>query len=131
MPTITQTIRTYEVLFSHNVSGNPPRHSQTPFLHLRFDAPTAKDNLLILSFVLEEASLFTGDVTRLANGSYRLSARVLVGRLPTYIDLLRNEKPVSLRADYAAEPVAGQTVPLSNFVLFTGPEPPGEGPGEP
>ena len=130
MPSFIQPIRTYEVLFDHSrqSTGKTPAHSQTPFIYLRFDTKTAKDNLFILGFVADEQSISTGELTRIANGAYRLSARIMFSRLATYLDLLRYEKPISIRVDYEAEPATGQSVALTNFVLFTGPEPLGEGP---
>jgi hypothetical protein len=129
MPTLQQPIRDYALLFSHNRTANqPPVHARTRFIHIHFGNDPARLNLLILGFVPDATSATTGEVTKLTNGTYRVSARVLVADYAAYVDLLRYEKPVLIRVDYDPEPAVGQSAPVRDFTLFTGPEPLGEGP---
>ena len=129
MPILQQPIRDYALLLSHNrTADQPPVHSRTRFIHIRFGPDPAKPNLLILGFVPDAASATTGEITKLTNGTYRASARVPVADYPAYVDLLRHEQPVLLRLDYETEPATGQSAPIRDFTLFTGPEPLGEGP---
>lgn len=128
MPTLQQPIRDYTLNFSHNRTANqPPVHARTRFIHVRFGTDVNKLNLLILSFITDTQSVTTGDIVKLPNGTYRVSARIPLTEISLYTDLLRNEQPVSVHIEYKTEPVVGQSVPLDGFSLFTGPEPLGEG----
>lgn len=132
MPVLQQPIRDYALLFSHNKTANqPPVHARTRFIHIHFGNDLAKLNLLILGFVPDVSSASTGEITKLTNGTYRVSTRVPVADYLAYVDLLRHEKPVSIRLDYDSEPAVGQLAPVRDFTLFTGPESLGEGPKDP
>ena len=129
MPTLQHPIRDYTVHFTHNKTANqPPVHARTRFIHIRFGTDPTRLNLLILGFVADASSVSTGDMVNLPNGTYRVSARVPVADFGAYLDLLRNEQPVSVWLDYVTEPERNQLMPLTQFSLFTGPEPLGEGP---
>lgn len=129
MPSSQYLIQRYNVHFDHiRGTGNPVQHSRTRFLHLRFAGSGNTSNLFILSFIADANSADTGDLTRLPNGTFRLSARLPLSEFAAYYDLLRNEQPLSIWIDYSAEPLVNQPVPLLNFSLFSGDEPLGEGP---
>ena len=129
MPTLLQPVRDYSLTFEHTRgTAQPTVHSRTRFIHVRFGTDVNNLNLLILGFIADAPSATTGDIVKVANGTYRVSARIPVGEFPAYTDLLRNEQPVSVRIDYKTEPAAGQSVVLDSFAFFTGTEPPGEGP---
>ncbi|GAB2528501.1 hypothetical protein [Spirosoma aerophilum] len=132
MPSSQYLIQRYNVHFDHTRgTGSPVQHSRTRFLHLRFAGSGNKpNNLFILSFIPDATFADTGDLTKLANGAYRMSARLPLSEFAAYYDLLRNEQPLSVWFEYGTEPAVGQTVPLLNFSLFSGDEPLGEGPAD-
>jgi hypothetical protein len=131
MPSSQYQIQSYTVHFDHTRrTDTPVHHSRTRFLHLRFGVSGNTSNLFILSFIADANFADTGDLTKLPNGTYRLSARLPISEFAAYYDLLRNEQPLSVWIDYSAEPLINQPIPLLNFSLFSGNEPLGEGPAD-
>lgn len=130
MPILQQVIRSYDLHFAHvrTASGSIVTHSRTRFIHLRFGDNPANLSLFILSFVNDPQSASTGTLTKLPNGSYRLTALIPVAEFAAYYDVLRNEQPITLWVDYATEPATNQSVDLNQFSINTGTEPLGEGP---
>ncbi|MCK8494303.1 MULTISPECIES: hypothetical protein [Spirosoma] len=129
MATFTAEISTYSVLFVH---GN--NQSQTPyrqrFIHLRFKANAGPLEFYSLSFVAEAKYASTGMIEKLKTGAFRGSTTIPIAEFPNYYDVLRNEKPVSIRFDFDEDPSmtpVGELIPLTSFTIFTSDEPLGEG----
>ncbi|GAB3882089.1 hypothetical protein [Spirosoma agri] len=129
MPTFIAEIASYSVLFEH---GNSPNRSpfRNRFIQLRFTANAGMLAFYSLNFVPESKHASTGTIEKQANGSFRGNTTIPIGEFPQYYDVLRTEKPVSVRIEFDDDPqtaLVGELLPLTFFTLFTGAEPPGEG----
>ncbi|CCH52087.1 hypothetical protein BN8_01060 [Fibrisoma limi BUZ 3] len=128
MATVEGRISTYDLHFDHGRGKTPAQPDwRTKFIHLRFEGSAPQLTLFILSFVPDRQAASTGEVIKLSDGTFRASARIPADEFSQYYDMLRKEKPVSVRLQYDAEPAAGQSAPITSFSVFTGPEPVGEG----
>ena len=96
MATLIAEIASYSVLFAH---GNTP--NQLPyrnrFIHLHL-APNADNlQLYILSFVPEARNASTGKLEKLPDSTYRGGTTIPIDEFSAYYELLRTEKPISIR----------------------------------
>lgn len=121
MATLIAEIASYSVLFAH---GNTP--NQLPyrnrFIHLHL-APNADNlQLYILSFVPEARNASTGKLEKLPDSTYRGGTTIPIDEFSAYYELLRTEKPISIRLDFVgdlSDITPDDPMPLSGFTFFT------------
>lgn len=123
-------IQNYRLTFVHRQNGPAPTpHSRTRIIELTGQSRDGNESSRVnLVFVTDAKSASTGETTMTSANGYRVEIRIPFDEFAVYYDIVRNEKPASLRVDFLAAPDLNQTVPNKSFYLFTGYEPLGEGP---
>jgi len=122
MMSLTAEVASYTVRFYHS---NTP--SQLPFrsrsIHLHFTENESSPDLYTLNFVAEARNSSTGTIEKQENGLFRGRTIVSIDEYPHYYELLRNEHPLFVQAEFDSEPadiLIGDPIPLTAFTLYSG-----------
>lgn len=131
MPSFALPMLTYHVHLVHNRStGTPPSHSRLRTIQGGFGKLPGLTGTYALLFRAEAGWGQTGELTKTGQNAYDLVARVPVAEFADYLTLLQTEQPIRIWINYPSEPAVGQSVAVTNWSLFTGDEPLGEGPND-